>query len=228
MDKNKLWVVGAVLVMVALAAGGWLIGIQPQLSAVDAANQNRVSVESQNAKNQLLLTKLKRDYEGIVALKNQLDTLRTAVPAGADISTFVSELNGLASTHKITVKSISVSDAKPYAPAPPVPAGTAGGKLSVTTTNPRITAANFVLIPIQFSVNGNYATVLDFVHDVQTGPRLFFVSTLTTTGSTTAAGVANAAKASKVVIPEKVDATIGGFVYVLLHADDSAKVGSGS
>jgi len=68
--------------------------------------------------------------------------------------------------------------------------------------------------------------VLDFVHDVQTGSRLFFVSTLTTTGSTTAAGVANAAKASKVVIPEKVDATVGGFVYVLLNAGDSPKVGS--
>ena len=226
MNKNKLWVVGAVLVMVALVAGGWLIGIQPQLSAVASADQNRVIVESQNAKNQLLLTKLKRDYEGIVVLKNQLDTLRAAVPAGADISTFVSELNGLASTHKITVKSISVSDAKPYAPAPPVPASTPGGRPSVTTTNPRITSANFVLIPVQFSVTGNYATVLDFVHDVQTGPRLFFVSTFTTTGSTTAAGVANAAKASKVVIPEKVDAAVGGFVYVLLNSGDSPKVGS--
>ena len=228
MNKNRLWVVGAVVVMVGLVAGGWLIGIQPQLSAVASANQNRVSVESQNAKNQLLLSKLKKDFEGIADLKKQLDILRAAVPAGADISTFVSELNGLASSHKITVKSISVSDAKPYAPAPLVPASTPGGRPSVMTTNPRITAANFVLIPLQFSVTGNYATVLDFVHDVQTGPRLFFVSTLTTTGSTTAAGVANAAKASKVVIPEKVDATIGGFVYVLLNADDSSKVGPGS
>jgi Tfp pilus assembly protein PilO len=228
MNKNKLWVVGAVLIMLALVGGGWLIGIQPQLSAVASANQNRLSVASQNAKNQLLLSKLKKDYEGITALKNQLDTLRAAVPAGADISTFVSELNGLASTHKITVKSISVSDAKPYAPAPPVPASTPGGRPSVTTTNPRITSTNFVLIPLQFSVTGNYATVLDFVHDVQTGPRLFFVSTFTTTGSTTAAGVANSAKASKVVIPEKVDATIGGFVYVLLSAGDFSKVGSGS
>ena len=214
--------------MVALAGGGWLIGIQPQLSAVASANQNRVSVASQNAKNQLLLLKLKKDYEGITTLKNQLDTLRAAVPAGADISTFVSELNGLTSTHKITLKSISVSDAKPYAPAPPVAASTPGGRPSVTTTNPRITSANFVLIPVQFSVTGNYATVLDFVHDVQTGPRLFFVSTFTTTGSTTAAGVANAAKASKVVISEKVDAVVGGFVYVLLNAGDSLKVGLGS
>lgn len=228
MNKNKLWVVGAVLVMVALVAGGWLIGIQPQLSAVASANQNRISVASQNAKNQMLLSKLKRDYEGITALKNQLNILRAAVPAGADISTFVSELNGLASTHKIIVKSISVSDAKPYAPAPPVASSTPGGRPSVMTTNPRVTTANFVLIPVQFSVTGNYATVLDFVHDVQTGPRLFFVSTFTTTGSTTAAGVANAAKASKVVIPEKVDATIGGFVYVLLNSGDSLKVGSGS
>ena len=212
MNKNKLWTIGAVIVMVAVIAGGWVIGIQPQLAAVASANQNRANVEVQNATNEALLARLKRDYEGIDGLKNQLGILRTAVPADAEMSTFVTELNGLANTHGITVKSITVTDAKPYTPATMPSNGTPQAGV---TTNPKITSANFVVIPVQFSITGTYAKVLDFVHDVQTGPRLFLVSTLSSTGSTHSTGGA-AAKTASATASGTVDSTVGGFVYVLL------------
>lgn len=200
--------------MVAIVGGGWLIGIQPQLTIIASANQNRANVEIQNATNEALLARLKKDYQGIDDLKKQLDSLRVAVPADAEMSTFVTELNTLASSHQITVKSITVSDAKPYTPAATPSNGT-----RQAGTNPKITAANFVVIPVQFSITGTYAKVLDFVHDVQTGPRLFLVATLSSTASVNSPGVATAKKASATT-RGTVDATIGGFVYVLL---DSAK-----
>lgn len=211
MNKNKLWVMGAVFAMLMIIGGGWLFGIQPQLSSISSAHQKRANAQIQNASNQALLIKLKRDYQNIAALKEQLSSLRVAVPSSAEISTFVTELNALASLYKVTVKSISVSDAKPYAPAAP----TSGTSPSATTADPRITAANFILVPVQLSVAGPYAKVLDFVHQLQIGPRLFFVSTLSSNGSTDAQGTANA-KRSTATTSEKVDATIGGFVYVLL------------
>ncbi len=212
MNKNRLWTIGAVIVMVAVIAGGWVIGIQPQLAAVASANQTRANVEVQNTTNEALLTRLKRDYEGIDGLKNQLVILRTAVPAGAEMPSFVTELNGLASTHGITVKSITVTDAKPYTPATMPSNGT---PQTGVTTNPKITSANFVVIPVQFSITGTYARVLDFVHDVQTGPRLFLVSTLSSAGSTHSTGGA-AAKTASATASGTVDSTVGGFVYVLL------------
>ena len=224
MDKNRLWVVGAVLIMVAVIGGGWMIGIQPQLSAVASANQNSANVRIQNAKNQILLTKLKKDYQGIDELKKQLDSLRIAVPADAEMSTFVTELNALAATHQVTVKSISVSDAKPYTSAV-TPSG--GKPQAGATTNAKITAANFIIIPVQFAVTGTYAKVLDFVHDVQTGPRLFLVATLSSTSSANSAGVATTKKTSATT-PATVDSTIGGFVYVLLKAGNSTKAGAGN
>jgi len=213
MNKNKLWVMGSVLAIVVIIGGGWVLGIQPQLSAISNANQRRESVQIQNATNQALLIKLKKDYQGIVALKQQLDSLRMAVPSSAEMSTFVTELNSLASSHEVMVKSITVSDAKPYAAS----AATPGTTAAATTTNPKITSTNFILIPVQLSVTGPYAKVLDFVHHVQTGSRLFFVSMLSSSGSTDTKGTVNA-KRSTAATPEKVDATIGGLVYVLLDS----------
>lgn len=208
MSKNRLWLIGAALIMVVIAGGGWLIGIQPQLSAASLADQTRVNVEAQNAGHEALLIKLKKDYEGIEALKGQLAALRIAVPASAEMPSFVTELNSLAGSHNVTVKSITVADAKPYAPVPAT-----GGGTSNTPANSRINAENFVAIPVQLAVTGPYANVLDFVHDVQTSARLFLVATLSTTGSTHSKGSVSRPTTSG---PDTVDATVGGFVYVLL------------
>lgn len=218
MDKKKFWVAGALFAMVVIVGGGWLIGVAPELAALATANQNRASVELANAKNQTLLIRLKRDYQNIDALKKELDSLRAAVPASAEISTFVTALNALANSRQVTVKSISVNDAKPYTPVAEAPASTPDKAPGAAVTNPKITAANFIVIPVQFSVAGDYAKVLDFVNDVQTGSRLFFVSTLSITGSTTATGAVNREKKSVATTPEKVDSTIGGFLYVLLDS----------
>lgn len=216
MDKKRFWVVSAVFAMVVIVGGGWLIGIAPQLAAVATANQNRASVELANAKNQVLLTRLKKDYQNIDTLKTELDSLRAAVPASAEISTFVTALNALANSRQITVKSISVNDAKPYTPVAEAPAGTPDKSPGAAVTNLKITAANFIIIPVQFSVAGDYVKVLDFVNDVQTGSRLFFLSTFSITGSTTATGAVNRENKSVAATPERVDSTIGGFLYVLL------------
>jgi hypothetical protein len=140
------------------------------------------------------------------------------------MSSFVSEINSLAGAHGVTVNTITVADATPYtppaAPAPtptasaaptPAPSPTAAAPVAPTTptaapqvTNPKITAANFIAIPVTLSISGSYSNVLDFVSGLQSGPRLFLVNALT-------ADTKNGT----------VDATVGGLVYVLLAAGAS-------
>ena len=229
MDKNRLWIIGAIAVMVAIVAAGWFLGIQPQLAVAAAADQDRASTQVQNAANETLLASLKKDYGNIGKLKTQLSSLRDSVPEGSKISAFVTELDSLAGAHQITVNSITVNDATPY--APPVSAATPAPGASATptptptptpsatpapvaptapvgplqVTNPKITAANFVAIPVQLSITGQYANVLDFVDGLQTGPRLFLVTSLSITS----------AKGG-------VESSIGGFVYVLLQSGTGA------
>ena len=210
MNRNKTWVISAILAIVAIVGGGWLVGIQPQMSATGEANQKRATAQLQNATSQALLVILRKDYEGINKFKQQLNSLRVAIPSSAEIPTFVTELNSLAISNQIIVKSISVNDAKPY-----LPAVASSGSAQSATTNSKITSANFILIPVQLSVSGPYAKVLDFVHQVQIGSRLFFVSMLSSSGSTDTKGTSNANRATAAT-PEKVDATVGGLVYVLL------------
>lgn len=250
-DRNRLWILGAVVVMVAVVAGGWFLGIQPQLDAGSAANQTQQTVEAQNAQSAATLVALKKDYQGIGALKKQLAQLQQSVPSTAAMSDFVTELDQLGGAHGVSVTSISVSDALPYVPPAPAagaagsasaPSGSAAGSGSKSTPTPApsptatatpapsaapasgaasatgtvasapgITATNFAAIPVQLALTGSYDKVLDFVHGLQNGPRLFLVTAISTSAASAASGAAAPP-------PGAVDAKVGGLVYVLLPA----------
>lgn len=202
MMKNRAVLWGSAFVSLVIFAIGWMIGIQPQLNKISTANNQRNVVVAQNAKDELLLANLKADYQNIDVMRSDLLHLRASVPTQAEISSFVTELNSIANNHEVTVKSITVNDAKPYTP------NTGGGSSESTgaITDPRITASNFIVVPVQFSVAGNYSKILQFVRSVQTGQRLFLISNFGSTGST------------KSEAQGKVDSTVGGYMYVLLGA----------
>ena len=216
MKSGRIRVIGLSILLVVVILAGWLIGIAPQLADASSANASRAAVLSQNATNEATLRKLKDDYAGIDGIRKELSTLKVAVPSSAEISTFVTELNTLANSHKITVRSITVNDAKPYTPVAAPAANSPAGTNKPPVTNPRITSSNFIVIPVQFSVTGDYSSVLDFVHEVQIGSRLFLISNLSSMGSTDAKAVAVRGKQSGPNVLQKVDATVGGYVYVLV------------
>ena len=202
MIKNRAVLWGSALVSVLIFAIGWMVGIQPQLNNISTAHQQRDVVVAQNAKDEILLAQLKADYQNIDAMRSDLIRLRTSVPTLAEISSFVTELNSLANIQEVTVKSITVNDAKPYTPN----TGGSSPESTAVVTDPRITSNNFIVVPVQFAVTGNYSKVLQFVRSVQTGQRLFLISNFGSTGST------------KSEAQGKVESTVGGYMYVLLGA----------
>jgi len=217
--------------MVVIAVLGWFVGVQPQLDAASSASAQRADVEATNAKNRAALAKLKSDSASLDDMKAQLAALGQSVPTDAQMPALVNELDALAAQAGVTISGLTVSDAQPYksvappasstsgttsadataTPAPtdaPVPAAAetpAAGMPPVT--NALITADNFAAIPIQVTVTGQYANVLNFVKGVQTGKRLFLVTTFSTTE----------AKASGAIElpPGSVDANLAGLTYVL-------------
>ncbi|TFD30539.1 hypothetical protein [Cryobacterium cryoconiti] len=229
MDKNRMWMIGSVLVMVLVLVLGVLLGIMPQLSATAAADEQRASVAESNAGQALILAQLKKDFEGIESLKSELIPLDASVPSGTNMPAFVTQLDALAAASQVTLTGITVSDAVPYAPvvAPiPAPVAVAEGADSTSTptptptvaaiepgagvppvTNDQINASNFASLAITVSVTGSYADALNFVSGLQSGERLFLVSGLTTTVKE--GDEENAT-------PGGVTATISGLVYVLV------------
>jgi hypothetical protein len=81
----------------------------------------------------------------------------------------------------------------------------------MSTTNALITPDNFVAIPVSVAVSGANANIMSFVEGVQTGDRLFLVTSLKLDQDK-----APADTTSKTQPAVTFKATISGLVYVLL------------
>jgi Tfp pilus assembly protein PilO len=247
MDRNRLWILGAVLVIGATAVLGWLLGISPKLGEARAADIERVSVEAQNSAYRTQLETLKAQFESIGELRTELATLRQAVPSEADLPEFLRQLDDIGRAHSVTFSSIQVSDAKPYTPIlPSEPVATAEaparGAVALAAASPlaaadtpavtsRVTAANFVAIPVSLTVDGGYDNVLAFIKGVQDGSRLMLVTAFNTNAAPDGDGAASSAATASTAADTTgfhaatVTGTISGFVYVLLNSGEGAAAG---
>ncbi|MFF2053035.1 hypothetical protein ACFVU2_15650 [Leifsonia sp. NPDC058194] len=234
MDKNRLWLIGAVLVMVVVVAGGWFLGIQPQLVTAATAEAQRAQVAAVNAQQTAALEKLKSDYAQLPDLKSDLATLRASIPQGTDLPTFVDQVTELCASTGATFTGYTTAASLPYALASTTGAATTKTPASTSTSSPQPTAAatpaptstpepgappvtnrlvtdqNFVATPLTVTVQGGYANVLAFMRGLQTGKRLFLVTNLETSASTeeNAAGM--------------FDATISGLIYSIADSAPAA------
>ncbi|QCB95802.1 hypothetical protein E5206_01725 [Arthrobacter sp. PAMC25564] len=206
MDKNRIFLIGAVLAMAVIVLFGFLVGVQPQLAAAAAAQENAAAARAKNAASANVLAALKRDYATLDVLKQQRDALRQAIPAGTDMSSFIAEIHSLEVAHGVTLSAFTVTDGQAYLPAKTATPAAATATTPATTPAPASSAGvnskNFTLMPIQLTVTGQYAKVLNFVYGLQTGTRLMLVTTFSS--SATGAGPSS-----------DVSASIGGFAYVL-------------
>lgn len=229
MDRNRLKMIIAVLTGVVVLALGFVLGVQPQLTAASTASQQTASVDEQNATLRAGLATLKADNEKLPALQSELGALQTSVPSQATLPAFLTEISQLASETGTTVTAFTTSDAVAYAPAAPAADATAtdsaatdstaadGATAEATApiaaapdlvTDPQITAANFSSIPITVTVKGSYQQARDFLGRLQQGSRLFLVTNFASSGSSEG-GSTNA-------VPDQW--TVGGLVYVLQDA----------
>jgi Tfp pilus assembly protein PilO len=169
-NSSRLWTFGSIIVILALVAGTWFIGISPQLAAAAAANDSRATVEGQNARHQIELASLEKQFEEIDELRDELTQLRKTVPADGAMPDMLSELHQLAAANGVAISSVTVADPSTYAP------------IENTTADPELAAAlasvssgAFLVIPIDVGVSGLYQNVMAFLSSLQNGERYFLV-----------------------------------------------------
>ena len=202
MSTSRLWTFGSVLVIVALLAGTWFIGISPRLEEASTANETRETVAAQNQIQSVKVVSLKQQFEKIEELRGGLDELRSAIPADADLADLIGEVNSLATAAGVAVTSVAFADPIAYAPA------------EKPTEDPQLLGAlesvspeNFFAVPVQLSVTGSYAQAMGFVTLLQSGERFFLVHDLALTSGI----MSNEAP---------VELGISGQVFVLLDPSD--------
>ncbi|MDR6610625.1 type 4a pilus biogenesis protein PilO [Leifsonia sp. 1010] len=213
MDKNRIWIIGSVLVAVAIVVGGWFLAIAPQLGVAAQATLQRAQVDQQNAQYTAQLRSLQAAHAKLPQTEQQLAELAKAIPADAGLPAFYEELNSVAASAGVTVTKVTPSDAVPYiaptAPAAqPAAAAPSGSPTPAPTPTPtptatptpapsptavpgmppvqdaRVTAENLSLIPLVVTVSGPSNSIQAFVKGMQSGDRLFLVTGVSISAST--------------------------------------------
>ena len=239
MNKDRLWILGAIAAMAIIAFGGWSLGISPALQATASSDEEAAALADSNDVNTVRLLAIKKQFDHIDSIEAKRDALRLSIPEGADTSEFLREVSALCKKNHVVLASVSINDARVYtapapteAPAAPPVAGaspstpTPTPTASATTTTaaavapavPGVSTGAFVLVPVSIEVTGKLTAVAKFVGALQSGDRLYLASNV---------GTAEVEPDS----PE-VRGTIAGFTFALQGAEAAAAAstaaGSGS
>ncbi|ANJ27902.1 hypothetical protein ATC03_15435 [Agromyces aureus] len=200
-SRNRLWVIGSVAAMVVILLLAWFIGIQPQLSSLQALQAQQQAIDAQNAREQAVLDQLQADADDADQLEAEWQTASASVPDGTGVPAFINQLYALQTSTGVTIERITVSDAAPFvaaAPAVPVdasgdgttdgsatdasgtdasaPTGTSTDAAAGAATSTTLDASNFATLQIGIEVSGEYSAILEFVHGLQSGARLMLVN----------------------------------------------------
>jgi Tfp pilus assembly protein PilO len=214
MDTKRIWQLGAAILAIGILALGWFVGVSPQLDAASESSQQTAALRAANDQTQLVINGLAAQQKKLPDLKAQLAALLTSVPDSASMPPFVDELNAAATAASVQITGINVSDPQAYQPVAgtaPAPAATAAPTPDPTAaaglppvTNALITPQTMAVIPVSVTIKGPYANTLAFVKQLQSGARLYLVTTLTTSQDKSGDSADGA-----------VAVTVSGFVYAL-------------
>lgn len=235
MNRNRLSLIAAVATAVVIAVGGFFLGVQPQLASAAADDAQQTQTEQTNGASRAELDRLRKQFTTLDTMQAELAAVRDSVPTTARTDEFIRSLDAVAVTSGATVTSVSVGEAQAYtapaaagaaaatAAAPgagsatPAPSATAEPTAApspstpaapAATTNPLVTPSNFAVIPVSISIEGTYEQALGFTGGVQDGERLFLITTVTSSSSTSSEDGAKDGVGKQTW-------TLGGFVYVL-------------
>lgn len=211
MNRSRLWIIGSVLVIMALIALGWFVGISPKLTEANQADTERQSIETVNAAHAATLAKLEVLDEQLPDLEETLAELRKALPDDAAISTLLGQLNSIAEQNGVQLTSFTAEAPAEFAAAVPQPVSSdPGGTNPAAETEPTAAvpaaavapvsagSSEFITIPVNVTITGAALGVAGFIESLQFGDRLVLVTDLQIT--TDASGGTS---------------SIDGFIYVL-------------
>lgn len=191
-SRNRIWLLVVAVVGLGVVALGYLLGIAPKFEEIKVADAARAEAESTNALYEDQLAKLKKDFESIDEVHEDLEELAVQLPYEADYETFLALVDALAvgSGARTTgfawntpaiISSDSVADI--------VQAASGTGDTSGATDSAEEPVApvvsgiapdgSLVGIPWTATIRGSYESLRTFMFGLQRTDRLFAVTSYT-------------------------------------------------
>jgi len=198
MSSNRIWTIGAAVVILGVLVATWFLGVSPQITAAGAAATERTDVEAQNQVQEAALNALKKQFDELDTIKADLDDARKVVPSARDKSLFSKQIDQLSTKYGITITSLAFADPKPFVPYtsddPEL-----GGALA------QVNEGNFLVIQVDITAIGPTKSMMAFVQAMQTGERLYLLHDLSMTEAVYGGN-------------NEIDVALSGEVFVLLDA----------
>lgn len=199
MDASKKatpWLIGTVLLVVLLLAGGFLLVVNPVLTEASETHVEAIAAEDANTALSAKIVTLKKQYAEIDTYKAELAGLRTQIPSTADTANLLRGLQSAATATGITLVSLTPGTASEVTAATTTESTLSGAGVtdsqsaesdsasadgSTSGTSTTTTAATTGLVAISLAVDlvGTYANALEFLTAIQsTTGRSYFVTSI--------------------------------------------------
>lgn len=163
---SRLGILVASVVIVALLAGTWFLGIGPRLAEASAADSERETVETANTGHEATLARLEKLDADLPALREELAVLRAAFPADSAFAAYYREVEAIGAATGVTINVLGFEGPELYVPA------------EVETANSQLQAAlgsvspdNFATHSVTIQIEGAYPAVLDAITRMQATQR---------------------------------------------------------
>ena len=173
----------AVLVLVVILAGWYLLLWSPTNSNLDTAKERAETARQRQAQLQSEITRLRAAQASEPQTRARLETLRTAIPDDPALGQFIIDVNDAAT--RAGIDFISIAPALPRAAtATAVTTTTAASDTTATTvagTTVTPVGTGPAEVAVQLQVTGGYFQVLDFLNRLDALPRLVVTDTLNMT-----------------------------------------------
>lgn len=164
MNQSRVWTVGAVLLIVALLAGTWFLGVAPRLSDARDADTAQEQAVSLNNIHRQTLAALQVDHERMDEILEELDYAHAIIPELPQQDEFVALVGEIARRSGVIVTDLSFTAAARYE----APDGASGEYLATAT---RLADGGFYVIPVTIEIEGSLNAVATFLGVIQSVER---------------------------------------------------------
>lgn len=170
MNESRIWSILTVIVIVAIVAGTWFLGIGPRLSEAATADSDRVAVEDQNALHEIKIEGLKQLNDNIATLEQELAVVRGSVPQRLDAMGLLRQLEATAVRTGVSLGMLTFTEAAGFEPPAELPEDP-----QLTGAISSLSNSGLVLFSATQKVVGPRAAVLEFLSAIQNDQRLMLV-----------------------------------------------------
>ncbi len=171
---TRIWTFAAVLIMIAVVALGWFLGISPRLADAARFETERRNVQAQNDVARAAIAQLQSDFENLDELLVELEGLREEFPTAAQYDDAIEELLIRLLSAGLGLQNIQINEPAPTTPLvleadaqPPAPEIDGEGILP---------AGSLLGVPVAVTVTGPLSSILDYIEALQKSPRFSIVS----------------------------------------------------